>query len=122
MAFADLAPATNIFIPQFDEVDGTLVLVGPFDGKHFPLIAVNLHDGAGPDEGPHGEIGQADHAVDILTRIPMLNQADRAITPDFHQPGQEVCFVETQIGTGTQRHDDSLSIFSTHLGNQLSCR
>jgi hypothetical protein len=56
----------------------------PFDGKCFPLAPVNLDDGTRPDEGPHGEVGQADHSVDILARIQVLDQAQRNITPDFH--------------------------------------
>ena len=73
MTFADFAPAANILIPQFDEVDRTLVLVGPFDGKYLSLIPVNLHDGTGPNEGPHGEIRQADHTVYTLARVQVLD-------------------------------------------------
>jgi hypothetical protein len=58
MAFADFAPAANIFIPQFDEKNWSLVFIFPFDGKHLPLTPVDLDDGAGPDQRPHGETGE----------------------------------------------------------------
>ena len=68
MAFADFAPAANIFIPQFDEIDWPFMFIFPFDGKHLPLTPVDLDDGAGPDQRPHGEVGQTDYAVDGLLR------------------------------------------------------
>ena len=58
MTFADFAPAANIFISQFDEVDRPFMFIFPFDGKHLPLAPVDLDDGAGPDQRPHGETGE----------------------------------------------------------------
>ena len=49
MAFADFAPTANIFLSQLNEIDRSLVLVFPFNRKYFPLVSIDLHDGARPD-------------------------------------------------------------------------
>ena len=71
MTFADFAPAAYVFLPQLDEENWSLVLVFPFDGKYFPLISVNLDDGARPQDGVHGVTGEelSQNCGPLLSRV-----------------------------------------------------
>src|ERR1700735_4227096 len=84
VAFTDFAPTADIFAPQLYEIDGTLELILPFNGKYFSLVSVNLYDRTGPDERIHGEVAGTDHPVDGSTKIQLLDQPNRNLTPDFH--------------------------------------
>ena len=100
MTFADFAPAANIFISQFDEVDRPFMFIFPFDGKHLPLAPVDLspglhvircdapsgktktdsiyiREGAGPDQRPHGETGEE-------LRPSSAHPLSRAFPSSFH--------------------------------------
>jgi hypothetical protein len=53
------------------------MFIFPFDGKHLPLAPVDLDDGAGPDQRPHGETGEE-------LRPSSAHPLSRAFPSSFH--------------------------------------
>src|SRR5258705_987264 len=72
-----LAPAARISIPQFNEVDGSFVLIVPDYCAQLMLLGIDAHEGAWPDERIHGEVVQTNVAIQGCRGTSAFVRSDR---------------------------------------------
>src|SRR5580658_8446718 len=88
LPFLKLAPAAQVPIPQFDEVDGPLKLGPPRSGADLSLGRIDLDERAGPDQWIKGCILKSNVAIHGLAQIEVLQEPDGHFVPFFDDPRQ----------------------------------
>src|SRR5258707_15051762 len=96
------APAAGISIPQFNEVDGSFVLIVPDYCVQLMVLGIDAHKGAWPDERIHGEVVQTNVAIQDCRGTSTFVRSDRRSVRQFctrHKAGPTLA----QYGTRRNR-------------------
>ena len=78
------APRAGVTIPQFDEIDGSVVFGTPLKRVDFSHCSINLHKRARAQERIKSQIIETDVPVQAMLEVKVLDQGDRHFPPDFH--------------------------------------
>ena len=65
----ELAPRAGVFIAKFDKINGTVELIRPTAEFNSFLVRVNLHEGAGSNQGEERKILHSNITVERVARI-----------------------------------------------------
>jgi len=119
MSLLDLAPAADVFVPQFHEVNRTVEFGPPGSVFDPALIPIDLHERARTDERIHREIAEADVTVHGFTQVQVLDQPDRNLPPNLHQPAEQRRFIELQLLARPQGKHDLLNVTLIGPGDEM---
>src|SRR5258708_20418803 len=107
---ANLAPAADVFTTQFDEIDGTVMLVVPASRDDSPLIVVDLDDRAWTQYGEHRKVRDSNQAVHAFAKIQMPQKPDRNLSPYFREARQQAGLFQLEILSGFQLYSKLLPL------------
>lgn len=122
LPIADLTPATEIFVPQLDEIDGTVMLVVPASRQDFPLVVVDLHDRAWTQDGEHRKVRNADQSVNTLAQVQVLQKPDRDLSPYLREARQQARLVQLEVLAGFQGNVERLPVALLSFRHELCFR
>src|ERR1700722_6075943 len=117
--FFKLAPAAQVPIPQFDEVDGTLKLRAPRSSADLSLGRIDLNERAGPDQRIQSRILKSNVAIHGFAQIEELQKPDGDFFPFFDDPRQKVCGLEAELGLEFDRERYALTLGVAHAVDKM---
>lgn len=97
LPFVELTPATEVSVPQLDEVNGPLEFRSPLRRTDFSLTRIDLHQRSRANERIQSVVFKTDVAIHRFAQVKVLKQADRNFVPLFYHPRQKVRFLETEL-------------------------
>src|SRR5450432_4649431 len=75
------APAANITVAVFHEIDGPVNLADPTPGGDFSLLLIDEHQCPGAQYGIHGPIVKADETVAMPAKVAAAEEAKPQFSP-----------------------------------------
>jgi PAS domain S-box-containing protein len=91
------------------------MLVLPVRGCDPALVLIDLDDGAGPDDREQSPVRHPDEPINAILKIQVLDKAKGNLTPDLHEPRQQVRSVETKFLARLQGNRDGFFRFAGAL-------